>query len=73
MTFCQSWLFANRRVEIILGHDVMIKVVFGYESPLLEERLLIDPHMIQTGHIWFFQLAVCYWPARRREEEHLDE
>ena len=60
-TFCQSWLFANRRVEIILGHDVRIKVVFDYECPLLEPRILTNPHMIQTGHIWFFQLAVCFW------------
>ena len=60
-TFCQSWLFANHRVEIILGHDVRIKVVFDYECPLLEPRILTNPHMIQTGHIWFFQLAVCFW------------
>ena len=54
-------LFANRRVEIILGHDVRIKVVFDYECPLLEPRILTNPRMIQTGHIWFFQLAVCFW------------
>ena len=47
--------------EIILGHDVRIKVVFDYECPLLEPRILTNPHMIQTGHIWFFQLAVCFW------------
>ena len=48
-------------MEIILGHDVRIKVVFDYECPLLEPRILTNPHMIQTGHIWFFQLAVCFW------------
>ena len=44
-----------------MGHDVRIKVVFDYECPLLEPRILTNPHMIQTGHIWFFQLAVCFW------------
>ena len=44
-----------------MGHDVRIKVVFDYECPLLEPRILTNPHMIQTGHIWFFQLAVCIW------------
>ena len=44
-----------------MGHDVRIKFVFGYECPLLEPRILTNPHMIQTGHIWFFQLAVCFW------------
>ena len=48
-------------MEIILGHDVRIKVVFDYECPLLEPRILTNPYMIQTGHIWFFQLAVCFW------------
>ena len=38
-----------------------IKVVFDYECPLLEPRILTNPHMNQTGHIWFFQLAVCFW------------
>ena len=41
-----------------MGHDVRIKVVFDYECPLLEPRILTNPHMIQTGHIWFFQLVL---------------
>ena len=36
----------------------MLKPARNFTKPTVHPS---NPHMIQTGHLWFFQLAVCFW------------